>query len=192
MSVGSCGYSARRSDVQLGGVEAGRQSGDARIWIPLLDSIAVKAGAEDALTSSLRDTLDRAHGIRIVDREEDADFVLLGTVQRWSRAPGPSLVAGPTFQRGRAIAADIRLSLEVSFSLIQRSNKNKLRPILWTRLFGIESVIQASRRFEGAGVATSSASSSGPFINESRERLQLEVMSDSIALQVLDQVAQDF
>jgi hypothetical protein len=170
----------------------------ARVFVPIVDNLSTEVGPEAVLTSALREAMSTLQGIEVVNSESDARFVLRGRVKEWGRrlSSPTSLSTAQSEARGGLIrnqttAADIKVSMTADFELLEVQPSSDLAPSvsrrLWQRQFTSESTYEAYNRFEEL-----SGSSSAPFINRSRERLQLRKMSDTMARQIIDQVSQDF
>jgi hypothetical protein len=194
LSACSCAYKLRRGSLNrgVGDIES------ARVFVPIVDNLSTEVGPEAVLTGALREALSTLQGIEVVNSESDARFVLRGRVREWGRrlSSPTSLSTAEAEARGGLIrnqttAADIKVSMIADFELLEVQSSTDSAPSvsrrLWQRQFSSEGTYEAYNRFEEL-----SGSSSSPFINRSRERLQLRKMSDSMARQIIDQVSQDF
>ncbi len=198
----SCGYQIKKNDGALeslsGGVVKNQQS---RLFVPIPDNLSSRSGVEVLLAKSLRENLSQIGGVVIVDNENDADFMLLGTVlkNRILNIGGPYIgSAGSQAQgglaQGQKVASTFEITIEFSVKMIQLPQPGVLdfRRELWTRQYAKSINYAASPRFDKSGDSVTAGSSSAPFINASREKLYSEVLSEQISKMVIDQVLADF
>ncbi|MEO5668326.1 MAG: hypothetical protein ABIR96_09725 [Bdellovibrionota bacterium] len=166
--------------------------------MPIVDNLTSEAGPEAVLTGAIREAMSTLNGLEVVNSESEARFVLQGHVKEWGRRLGtPSPLATQEEEnrggliRNQTSVADIKVFLTADFELFEKIPSDNaqipVRRSLWKRQFRAESNYEAYNRFDELA-----GSSSAPHINRSRERLQLGKMSDSMALQIIDQVSQDF
>ncbi|MBP7843373.1 MAG: hypothetical protein KA116_01035 [Proteobacteria bacterium] len=165
-----------------------------RIYIPIFDNITIYPGPELFYTAELRDTLSKIEGITIVHEEKDANIYLLGQIARYQKKRSATSVTGTRSSQAQGglgngeLAADgVHLDLGVDLRLIYAHDDSGMKELLWKRSYSQESVFPASTRFE-----VSKASSSAPYINDARERIQLKILAKQWSRQVVDQVVQDF
>jgi hypothetical protein len=193
----SCAYQLRRASVRLGGLSQGQ--GHTRIYVPIVDNLSSEVGPELILTSALRESLAAIPNVVLVQKPEQADYLLLSRIRNWGRS-----VVGKTAQatagdqavggliEGQVSAADIQVFLEAEFELLENLSEAsadgvRVQKTLWVRNLSDRRNFEALQRFDEV-----SGSSAAPHVNRSREELQLRKVAQSIARQVLDQVAQDF
>lgn len=196
--VASCGYQLRRDDANSSALpRVGNRR--ATVFVPVVDNLTPRTGIEAELTTSLRETMARLPGVDVIQNESSADYLLLVKVTQFERSPGPTPVAGTAstealggLTSGLSTAADIRVILGAEFRLLQVEQATATRRVLWTRSYSAQQLIAASRRQYSDVDDTMGASSSAHYINESRERFSYRGLSQSLASQVVDQVAQDF
>ena len=190
----ACGYSIRQPEFTLSGLP-GETPDVYRIYIPVLDNVTSRTGVEIAFTNALRETLSAVKGIYIVTREEDADFYLLGTVTDFERGAGPDTRLGTRdserlggLAEGRLTATNLTVKIGLRFKLLQKVPQDaKLRRELWSKtLLPAATYAVSDRTTEGSGA------SSNPSINLSRESVEIKIMADTVAQQVVDQVVQSF
>lgn len=195
MQMAACAYQLRRGSLGLGGLGEGVES--ARVFVPIVDNMGTEVGPESVLTGAVRESLATLQGLDVVNSEGKANFILLGRVKDWGRSvvSNSSLSTAAAENRGGMIrnqfsAADIKVYMVADFELLEvRASSGDLpvRRRLWTRQFRTEGNYEASALFDEF-----SGSSSAPHINQSRERLQLRRISETMARQIIDQVSQDF
>ncbi len=191
--LSACGYSPRRKDVVLGNKQ-NRQS----LFVPIVDNITTRGGIEAIVTNALRENLASIRGVELVDNPEEASYLLLGTIRSFSRRSGVSSVTGsPTsaaqggLAQDQITAAEIHLELVVQMKLVEKVTSadaaTPLRKLIWDRPFSESANFETSRRFTEA-----TGSSSTVHINDSRELIQVRILSQKIAQKIFDQVVQDF
>lgn len=163
-----------------------------RVFIPVVDNRTTRPGLEALVTNALRERISSVAGVRLVDRPEDANFLLLGTLISYGRKFGVSSVtgtAGTASQGGLAsnqsTAAEIRIEMGLQVKLVEKVED--LRKVVWTRSFNQGATFETSRRFSEKEGSTSAAQ-----INDSRESIQIGLLAKGLARLVLDQVEQGF
>lgn len=197
-SLSSCGYQLRRGDKPLAALGSlNIQDRAQRVYVPLVENMTTQVGPEAVLTNAVREVFSIQPGLRVVNSESEADYVLVGRVLDYgSRYKSSTSQASQTSEQkgglasGQVTAADIEVYLAASFSMMERVYDGQgqlLQRQLWVKAVEEELSIEAFNRF-----AEAEGASSGPQINRSRERLQLRNLSGIIARRVLDQVTQDF
>jgi hypothetical protein len=198
MFVTSCGYQLRRDESATTSLP---RVGDraATVFVPVVDNLTPRTGIESDLTTALRETLARLPGVEVIQSESNADYLLLARVTQFERSPGPTPVAGTgTTQAGGGLlsglstAADIRVKLGAEIRLVHQETAQSPRRVLWTRSYASDQLLSASRRQYSDIDDTLGASSSAYYINESRERFSYRGLTQSLANQIVDQVAQGF
>jgi hypothetical protein len=194
LSLSSCAYKLRR-----GGLTRGVGDIDnASIFVPVIDNLSTEVGPEAVLTGSVREAMATLQGVDVVNSQKQARFVLRGRIKRWGRNFGTPTTASSAAAEAagglienQTSAADIKVSLVADFELLELvspgTNEMPILRNVWKREFRSEGSFEAYNRFDER-----SGSSSAPFINRSRENLQLRKLSDNIARQIIDQVSQDF
>ncbi len=193
----SCSYTNRRQGVNL--QHSQRVGGPQRVFIPVLDNRSSKPGMEVHFTSALRNALADLKGLKVTDRADEADFLLLGSVQSYERTRGGGVRTGDAvtaaageISAGQNVATDIRLRMNIEMRFLEKiypdlKNPAELRRTLWTKEFDVDNTFEASSLYSEAR-----GSSSAPNINEARETLQIQTMAENLARQVVDQVMQNF
>jgi|GEM_PF-2245299 len=194
-----CSYGMKR---QSSGLPRLRAEGPTRIFVPVVDNLTTRTGFEPSVTNALRSAMGGVGGIQLARTEDEADYVLLASVTKYLTLPA-TLVSGNAateniggLRNPQLTAGAIALTLGMRAQLIERvPNGAQARRVLWERPFEESAAYEASSRFYESGTVASrreGGSSSAPYINDSRESLQLRALADRIALQVTDQVVQDF
>ena len=166
----------------------------------MVDNVTVRTGIEVVVTNAIRDKLAAADGIDVVNSAEAADFYLLGNIVKYNDQFGPTTVVGnPTTSAagglgvGKIGAADIQVTLGLSVRLLVKlPDTGAAQRLLWNRKFERSGTFASSTRFASVGNGIDAGSSSAMHINSSRELIQIRLLSDLLAQQILDQVAQDF
>jgi hypothetical protein len=192
--LASCGYSFHRSEASLGGPK-GEAGVPQTLFIPVTDNLATKTGVEGLLTSALRETLASIEGLTLVNRAEDARFVMLTSITKYQRRSKYDTNTGTaeTQARGGLIkgistASDIEVLLAIDVRLVENVDpRGQLRRAVWKKNFSRNRTFEAFNRFEEAEGAASAVQ-----INESRELLQVQKISVDLAQKVKDQLEQDF
>jgi len=198
LGLTACGYSNRKRVTPIATLSNDEERsetvkpGPSRIYIPVIDNLSTKVGVESILTNALRERMSGQPGIELVARPEDAEFILLGALTSYGRKHGIETATGVSeteasggLRGGSVLAKTIRLSLMMNVRLLQPGDK--IRRELWVRDFLQEATFETSLRFTEA-----EGSSSAPYINDSRELLQVKRIGEAFAGQVVDQVTQDF
>jgi hypothetical protein len=194
----SCGYSIRRTDVNIDRTVEKERSEHQRVFVPVVDNLTQRTGIEQILTSSVREVLSTIQSVDVVTRAEDADFFLWVTIVDYSTSHGPTPIRGTTstaeaggLAEGQSLAADIVVKLGVNAKLQRKPEVSgahaTLKPLIWDRYFERSATLEASQRF-----ADLEGSSSAPFINASREKVQIKLLSDGLAQNILDQLIENF
>ena len=193
----SCAYKLQKGSLSLNKLDA--VNSITKIHVPIVDNLSAEAGPEMVLTSALRESLASVSNVELVPSSTEADYLLLVRIKNWGR-----LVVGNTRQarskdqaiggliEGQVSAADIQVFMDIEVELLENLKKSstietQVQKSIWIRNLSEERNFEAFRRFDEV-----SGSSSAFNINRSREELQLRNVSQSLARQVLDQVAQDF
>jgi hypothetical protein len=191
--ISACSYHIKKNEAVLK-LPSQERIGDPRIYIPIFDNNTVYPGAEVYFTSELRDTLAKVHGLRVVHREEDANLFLLGEVSRYHRKRSSTSVTGTGdsqrlggLAEGELAADGIHLEMTIDLKMLYVRPDTRLREQLWLRKYDQQVVFPASTRFE-----ISKGSTSAPYINDAREKIQLKILARQFSRQVIDQVVQDF
>ncbi len=193
--LSSCSYKLRRGDkalLNLAG-KSGNSTGKQTIYIPVIENLATTVAPEAVLTEAMREVFSTQPGLKVVGREADADYILLGKVSQYgSRFFNPtSPSTADASSRGgmlqnQVTAADIKVYMVADFEMLENTSKD-LRRSLWTKNLKEETSFEASSRYDELSGASSAA-----HINRSREMLQLQKISRDMARKILDQVSQDF
>jgi hypothetical protein len=197
----SCGYQIQKNEVQLDSLFQGTASQQARIFVPIPDNLTQRAGPEIFLAKSLREFLSEIRGIQVVDHEHEADFILLGSILRnelkgttanYVGTSATALAGG--LSEGQVAAASYELALDFRVRMLRIVNQSPamIRNLLWSQDYKKTITFNASTRFQKDSDSLSGASSSSVHINDSREKLYSELLSEQIARAVLDQVTQSF
>lgn len=193
-SLASCGYSFRRPEVRLGDQVANRESVQ-RVFLPVVDNLTNRSGIEPTVTSALRETLSGVRGIQLVSNVEDADYKLLVTLTDYNTKHGPTPIRGntETSQSGglgdkQSVASNISVTLKINARLFEKNKMDtNLYKVVWNREFEKMATFEASNR-----LTDETGSSSAPFINASREMIQVKMMSYGLGQSLLDQLTLNF
>ncbi len=192
--LSSCSYTVRRNYISLGG-EAATNKKTFHIFVPVVDNLSYRTGFEATITSALRENLAAVKGLDVIRNEEEADYILLATINDYRVLHGKTPVSGSTSSEAAGgltnkatITADIRLIVVMTVRFVERSSAGNPQRELWSRPFQKEAVFEAStnRLTEVRG------SSSAVHVNNSREATQFKILADNLAKLVVDQVAQAF
>ena len=188
----ACSYTTRRDDISLNGKPTKGEK--QRLFIPVIDNLTTRTSNEGEITGILRKNLAAISGIEIVNSAEDAQFLMLGTIKKLEtmRGNGLSGAGNPDSEASGGLAAnqrteaDIIVTLTLQVRLMERLNADLNRQI-WIRDFTGSATYTASPRLQ-----ESTGSSSAPYINDSRERIQIRSLADSLSKSIIDQAAQNF
>lgn len=179
----------RRAEPALG---KNIQHGNLAIFVPIVDNVTNRTGVEVIVTSALREKLSSLSSVQVVSGENEAEFLLLGKLTEWTTLPGQDLVVGTGeteksggLRASQTTAAELRVNLSLEVTLLHKEN-GRVKEV-WKRSYSSAQEYATSRRFSFAAGATSI-----PFIDDSRETIQLKFMADDLAQQVFDQVVMDF
>lgn len=194
-ALAGCGYNVKPTEFSLGSVSASEAKQVQRIYIPVIDNLTTRTGAEGTITNALRESLAAVKGAEVVLREDEADYLLLAKLRDYSRgnAGGRARTGDfPSQQRGeladkRETSWDVNVALSLEVELLERIPQSENRRRLWTRTFTQSGNYEASTRF-----SERDGSSSASHIHRSREQVQLKTFADGFARQIVDQVVQDF
>jgi hypothetical protein len=191
--LASCGYHIQKKEVEL------RASNNAiienpKIYIPIFDNNTAYPGAEVAFTAELRNTLSRIEGMSVVNDKKDANLFLLGTISHYSRKRSNTSITGTSSTQNaggiankQLVADGIQINISIELKLQYLETNIDMKDKLWTRHYDYQSVYPASTRFE-----VSKGSTSAPYINDAREKIQIKILAEQFSRQVIDQVVQDF
>lgn len=190
----SCGYRVKRDEASLAGMAGTNKEGPQRVFVPVVDNITLRTGVEGQMTNALRETLAAMKGLEIVGSEREADFLVIGTINTYTREAGTPIAGTLDSERTGGLvtsqntAADIRVTLGLEARLLQRLHDGSGgRRLVWSRSFLQSAAYESSRRF-----TERQGSSSLSHINQSREMMQVKSLANSLAQQIVDQVVQDF
>lgn len=193
--MAGCGYNVKPTEFSLGSVSANEHKQVQRIYIPVIDNLTTRTGAEGTITNALRESLAAVKGAEVVIREDEADFLLLAKLRDYSRGNAGGRARTGDYgseHRGelsntRESSWDINLTLSLEVELLERIPQSESRRRLWTRTFTQSGNYEASPRF-----SERDGSSSVSHIHRSREQVQLKTFAEGFARQIVDQVVQDF
>lgn len=186
----SCGYSMKRQDAA---VVMGKEGEIITVFIPVVDNVTTRTGPENIVTQALREEMASLNGMRVVNSEDEAEFLLLGKITGLSTKSSPDLFRGSTATEAQGGLRDqevtaksmiVDLNLEIKF---MEKTKNSLKQV-WVKNFKASEGYPVSRdRYTRQRGASSAA-----YISESRELIQLKLMSEELASQVFEQVSLNF
>lgn len=153
LSLTSCGYTLQNSRNPLEKEEV------RTIFIAPMANHSYKPGVEHMVYNALSKNLS-AHGrVKVVQQEDEADAVLIGSVSSASSAVQTVTtvtipqVTGDTKQVG--VAVDYAASLACSFSLVRKRKVNGKSPgTLWGSSFGRSKFYPASNRVGTPGTTS--------------------------------------
>jgi hypothetical protein len=190
-----CSYQLRKDNYRLGGVE---KQGSQKVFIPIVDNLTVKTGFEGVLTSAVRKAMAKVSGVELVSSPQDANFYLLGSVLSYElntnstrQGTAESASLGGLADR-QSSALDLKLKMKVRFQLVERVDNSGTKKEIWSRIFATDGTFEASPRLNVSGNDLQAGAEFAPHINDSRELIQVKILSEAIASRVLDQVTQDF
>ncbi len=191
MMVG-CAYRVARQDLPLISADQEKAS-HYRVFVPVFDNMTTRsAPSESQITEAFRMRWARLPNITLVDRAEDADFILAGRIRLWQLLGGQDLFTGTSGTESlgglsplQSSVATLVVSLEVEVELLRRLDG--AHKIEWTRKLSANSSFEAYSRLDEA-----SGSSSAPMIHDSRERLAVRRLAEDLAIRSIDALRETF
>ncbi len=194
MSFASCSYSLRRPDLILGS-QADRALSGQRVFLPVVDNLSPRTGIEGMVTNSIRESFSSQKDVELVNEIDDADFKMLVSILDYSsrygvvsrRGDSGSAQAGGIGDR-QTMAANVLVNLKIHVRLFERIKESpEIYRVLWTKEFERSGSYETSDRY-----TDERGSSTAPYINASRELIQVKTLSTALGQDILDHIGQNF
>lgn len=134
--LGGCGYAFQNSRQET----PVHQAGVRRVYIAPILNNTYKPGVENVVYNALVRTISAGGRVKVVQRSEDADGVLRGTIQGAAYGASASTTANQVFPKNKGssdivVATEYRATLTCDFRLENRVSRPGSNPVLWASGF---------------------------------------------------------
>lgn len=171
----SCGYGFRGSESAL-------PPDVTQVYIPLIKNLSSEPGLEITLTEALRDEFERYGVLTVVDKRNQADAILQGSILSVKQETSTTTSNTDTALQ---LATVLRISAELRRTTGELLWKNE--DLSASKVFGAESgvVVTSSAEFASGGLGASDlASLDSREVSRGQQQQALEDLSEDIAQKI--------